>query len=316
VYRSTDGGTTWTGVPITVSGGQVRFNITALDFGSKTHGVIIGSYGVVTIAEGLLVATTTDGGDTWTEITPPPGAVGLSAAGMAGSGTIVVGGLRAAAAAGVWTTTDGGTNWTQRNILAKGVSDVEFLDDKTGFVVSYPPAGPAATNEQVLRTTDGAASWTSPTDGTIPVQVISAAWVDENNGFVGGRNAGNDKLSVARTTDGGASWTLETLPDIPELAKPNDLMECFEYPGPAAYAGTTNGTVSMLRNTAAGGTRASRYGGPTMPPANMMPNDPNAPGGGSGGTDDSGCTVAGGGPELLVLLAGLAIFYRRRSHTS
>jgi hypothetical protein len=85
------------------------------------------------------------------------------------------------------------------------------------------------------------------------------AWVDAQNGFVA---AG---LAIARTTNGGKSWTMETLPTDAEFTKPSLIVQCFEYPGPAAYIGVANGTVRLLKNDTAGGNRADRYSGSTQP---------------------------------------------------
>ncbi len=337
VFKTTNSGATWSGTTITVTGGQTKFSTRYVDFGSKTNGVVAGLYGTI-VATSSFAASTTDGGATWTEIVLPTDAKGITAVGMAGPGTIVLGGVDGPAKAAIFTTTNGGTSWTTRKIAAKGVADIDFLTDKLGFVVSYPAKGPATTNEQILSTNDGAGTWNSPFSGVVPVQILSAAWVDKDNGFVGGRSDDNSKLAIARTTNGGAAWTLETMPvNGTEFEKPSDLMDCMDYPGPAAYAGTTNGMVSMIKNGVAGGTRPVRYTGGGTPAIDAGPNaadagpnaadaGPNAADGGNTGVgDDAGGNGGGGGGGCSIassspiggwgfLLLAMTFLFRRRSN--
>ena len=342
IYKTVDGGATWTGTKITASGGQNKFLVQHIDFGSKTHGVVTGRYGAV-VATQPLVAVTTDGGATWKDVTLPSDCQGVTSAAMAGLSTLVIGGLRAAAAAAIWVSNDGGQSWTKRNIIAKGVTDVQFIDDKVGFVVSYPPAGVAVpNNEQVIVTTDGGQTWTSPSGVPIPVQILSTAWVDKDNGYVAGVGAGNNGLGIARTTDGGKTWNLEATPADPIFQKPNLQIHTMEYPGPAAYACLSDGAAPVLKNETAGGARPNRYGGGTPTPdagpladsgpsvdaspstdgamtKDSGPSADGAPksdgGGSSGGGDSGGCAVAGepvGLGALLFALGFVALRRRRR----
>jgi len=272
IYRTADGGKTWTGVAIKFKKTGIKTDIRDLDFGTKTHGVAVGTHGDY-VKKAPFVALTTDGGKTWNEVASGP-FTGALLVGMAGSKTIVTGAYTSST---LWLSHDAGKTWSSRKVYGKGILDIGFISDKTGFVLSFP-LGAATTNEQVLVTGDGGKTWKSNSTKTLPLQAQIMGWVDDKNGYVGGRTADNKSLALARTKDAGKSWKVETLPADPQFSQASDIMYCLEYPGPAAYAGTTNGKVSLLVNKTAGGKRAPRYG--AVPPpadAGVPPVDAGAP---------------------------------------
>jgi photosystem II stability/assembly factor-like uncharacterized protein len=74
-------------------------------------------------------------------------------------------------------------------------TDIAFTSATTGF---------ATVGGTIVRTTNGAGSWTSVHSGGAPLNSIF--FVDSNNGFAVGANS-----TVVRTTDGGATWTNRSL---------------------------------------------------------------------------------------------------------
>ena len=337
IYRTEDSGATWSPVTITFKQAGNTTSVKDIDFGSKTHGVAVGVHGDLGKTPAF-VAITTDGGKTWAEAS---GTAPLAdKVGMSDDKTIVAGALTKN---DISISTDGGASWTTRKVLGKGVLDISFISKTTGFVLSLA-VGVATTNEQILVTKDGGKTWTSPAGGVLPLQALIMSWVDDQNGFVGGRSSDNKTLAIARTTNGGTSWALETLPTDAEFAKPSVIMNCFDYPGPAAYAGMANGTVRLLKIDNAGGKRAARYGntnpttdgavakdakvsgdsGTAKPQGDGTPAKADSTGpttGGGGGCALGGtCMPAGhglAGPGLLLLAVSLLMALpRRRSRSS
>lgn len=163
-----------------------------------------------------VVAVTSDGGASWTQVRPmagPPGPFAIEmylAVEMTSARQAYVGALGR-----LYVTSDGGATWTHyaetewgpmRGPLVTGVS---FADESTGFFVGS--AG------LVRKTTDGGAAWT-PTDAPVPdvdhggVLALGAGrvWLwagsaveDPSTGEVTGYEDG----MLARSTDGGATWT-------------------------------------------------------------------------------------------------------------
>lgn len=301
VYRTTDGGKSWTGVAVKLAGTtKPSFPlIHDIDFGTKTHGAVVGR----SLNGGSFVAVTTDGGKTWNETTSKPPKASPYEVGMADSKTIVVGSYINLGK--VFISHDLGATWSEKKIKGKAVIDIEFISKTTGFILSNALGAAVPDNEMILRTADGGKTWSSPSGGLIPVQPQSMAWVDVNNGYVGGRDAKNKTVGMARTTDGGKTWKLETMPSDPEYGQTNDITECLEYPGPTAYSGTANGKTWHLKNTSAGGKRAPRYGAAPTPDAGL-PKDSGTPGkdsgtpGKDGGTPgkDGGTTANDGGTTV------------------
>ena len=135
-------------------------------------------------------------------------------------------------------TADGGASWTALSEPELGghclaVASVHFVSPADGYAVAAPPAagtgsagstsgdpGTPASGGQLLRTTDGGATWTAVPGA--PSGVQSACFGTAQDGYAGA--AGR----IWRTTDAGKSWALaftepsasaasQSAGDVPEL---------------------------------------------------------------------------------------------------
>ncbi|MFN0151104.1 MAG: YCF48-related protein [bacterium] len=180
VYRSADGGATWTAGATA----PVGLNAADLHFSTLLDGWVIGSG----FAEGALFHTT-NGGDSWTPVTDFMG--GYASIDFEGPNgwAANVGGI-------FYRTTNAGATWTQGQLPgAFSITDMEFFNANTGFAVGS--FGYAA------RSTNGGATWqTLPTPnsnhGFSDIHVVSAneLWV----------STGQDVAYHSAT--GGLSWSV------------------------------------------------------------------------------------------------------------
>jgi photosystem II stability/assembly factor-like uncharacterized protein len=181
IARSNDGGLTWD-LQFGLPGDSYGEGIEAID--SERAFAIFLRAGV-----GGLVVRTTDGGTSWTDVSP-------SAASFFGLDFIdanrgwLAGGL-------IYRTIDGGNSWQQQYAPLYGVMDISFLDSEIGWAVGWYGT--------ILHTTNGGQTWVEQQagGGTTPnllaVQALTPmrAWIAGSGGY------------VARTNDGGQTWVQE-----------------------------------------------------------------------------------------------------------
>lgn len=91
--------------------------------------------------------------------------------------------------------TNGGVNW---QVIIERINtiftDVQFLDQNTGYVNGDPP----------IKTTDGGNTWESILDSS-GYYILAMFFLDKEQGWFGTSN------SVVHTSDGGKSWVTQTL---------------------------------------------------------------------------------------------------------
>ena len=234
VWRSTDGGATWTEVNVSSPGWRERslHSAVALPDG---HIVLMGGtlsyrYGSISVND---VWRSTDEGATWTEMnasagwTPryeqsavalPDGSIVL----MGGNdGNGVTGGVRS----DVWRSTDEGATWTEMNASARWAeralhTSVALPD---GSIVLMGGSGPgeewdpgtAGLYNDTWRSTDRGATWTemnASAPWTARNDIRSVAMPDGSIVLIGGTNGYTTWYrDMWRSTDEGATWT--QLPD-------------------------------------------------------------------------------------------------------
>lgn len=169
LFRSYNNGVTWDSVVIIPPSGTTTAaaNASNMAFPSRNVGYVCGTRNSV--------YKTTNGGTTWTDISPFPS---LNA---------------------------GPTGYPSAFV---SYTDICALDENTVFLV-----GNMFTNtgiKRVYKTTDGGATWTDIT-GNMPAllpvgNMLSILFHDTNNGYVAGSNV------MFVTTNGGASWSMEVSP--------------------------------------------------------------------------------------------------------
>lgn len=238
VLRTTNAGSTWTGV-------DVGFVASALHFSDASHGLAAG--------EGGQVKRTADGGASWAAA-----ATGVTvelqqlafvdaqrgwAAGFAKSDE-----TQDVSGAVLLRTSDGGATWARTDLGAYGVTAIQLLcDGATGFVAAYTVPGEDRMEAALLRTTDGGATF-SPMAiplqvgqttgfGTNPIkasQFLAMYWEDARRARLagvtmlgkkstsqsGGGGSSSQTSYIWRvldyaTGDGGATWSKTDLGSIP-----------------------------------------------------------------------------------------------------
>lgn len=82
--------------------------------------------------------------------------------------------------------------WTVQDSLVTGLSDVFFVDQNNGWIITE--------TDTILHTTDGGEHWSVQLSG-IDYALSSVQFLDANNGWAVG-----DLGTIIHTTDGGATW--------------------------------------------------------------------------------------------------------------
>ena len=212
VYRSTDGGRTWS---LRWSAMRKGTFLDAIRFWDARHGIAMSD----PVDGKLLVITTSDGGDTWQEIPSdrlPPALQGEG--GFAASGTclavygtshvwIATGG---AASARLYHSPDRGATWTvhdtplRAGVASAGVFSVAFRDERHGVIAGGDYEKPSLRGRNLATTSDGGATWTLTDSAATPAGYRSAVAIvprTRANTLVAVGLTGTD-LSI----DGGATW--------------------------------------------------------------------------------------------------------------
>ncbi|NNE70761.1 MAG: hypothetical protein HKN29_10425, partial [Rhodothermales bacterium] len=169
-------------------------------------------------SSGAVLFTTTDGGDTWTDVsnrisgTRPVGICGMSVV----DGRVAYGVGAYHGSATVIKTTNAGATWTGRSLrpLAETLVDVHFFDQDTGIAVGGTSESLRG-NAVVLRTTDGGSTWSRVYE-SVKGSGISGEWgwkisfPSPEVGYVSVEYASNNDghpAKILKTTDAGVTWT-------------------------------------------------------------------------------------------------------------
>jgi photosystem II stability/assembly factor-like uncharacterized protein len=213
IYRTTDGGRTWSRRWSATRKGTF---LDAIRFWDPQHGIAMSD----PVDGKFLLLTTSDGGDTWQEIPAeriPPAIEGEG--GFAASGTclavwgsshvwIASGG---AATARVYHSSDRGRTWTvnaaplRAGIASAGIFSIAFRDAQHGVIAGGDYQKPDLGGRNVALTNDGGATWTLVDSAVSPAGYRSAV------AFVPGAR-GTTLIAVGLTgtdesRDGGKTWT-------------------------------------------------------------------------------------------------------------
>jgi photosystem II stability/assembly factor-like uncharacterized protein len=195
VLRSDDAGQTWQPSFTGVDGAM-----TSMSFPDESHGFVLytetSGYGGADV-----VASTADGGATWTKRVYPPrqygGLFDQTLDFVDGDYGWMTGGWRSAGARratpALLSTTDGGATWTPHRLPGGDLAAVDFVDRLHGWVTTWA--------DQILVTADGGRTWARRSLG------LRGQWVDLRAVTADGAWALVGGSVLLRTTDGGRHWT-------------------------------------------------------------------------------------------------------------
>jgi photosystem II stability/assembly factor-like uncharacterized protein len=213
VVRTTDGGASWTNLPLDQSGHKPEL-LNALHFIDKDNGWAAGlDY------EGTgVVLRTTDGGASWTgakvSFKQAPIAIFFTDQnnGWMGGATPVDEDEAEGGPSSLLATTDGGATWREQRRLATSLSDIFFLDKTTGWMTGHKGA--------IYNTTDGGRTWdTQKSELELPegpaglqgrgaqrFKIRGIHFINGQNGFAAATAAEDKSGILLATNDGGATW--------------------------------------------------------------------------------------------------------------
>jgi len=188
IYRSTDGGTTWTSVHDPVPG----MPLGGVDFLGVNNGWAVGRFGTV--------LCTGDGGDTWSQQDTPDEAAAYDFTGVSFTSTSTgwAFGDESDMAGMVLATADGGTTWTVAHTEA---NTPLWNGDAWGTQTAWA----VGADLSVVFTTDGGATWA---DGVTPAAIGFEDIMDVDFGSATQGVACTKAGRIIRTTDGGANWAV------------------------------------------------------------------------------------------------------------
>lgn len=219
VFRTTDGGRTWSQRFMSLRKGTF---FDAIRFWDARHGIAVSD----PVEGRFVIITTSDGGDTWSEVPsdrmpdalPNEGAFAASGSLLAVHGTsdawFATGG---AATARVFHSADRGRTWTVHDTplrvgsASQGIFSVAFRDAKHGVIAGGDYAKAALGGRNVALTSDGGATWTLVDSASAPQGFKSA--VDYVPGSAGKKLVAVGLNGTHVSSDGGLTWAqTDTVP--------------------------------------------------------------------------------------------------------
>lgn len=213
IYRTTDGGRTWSRRWSATRKGTF---LDAIRFWDARHGIAMSD----PVDGRFLLITTSDGGERWTEIPSeriPPAIQGEGGFAASGSCLTVLGTSHVwfvsggAATARVYRSTDRGRSWSvhdtpiRAGIASAGAFSIAFRDARHGVIAGGDYARPTLRGQNLAVTSDGGVTWTLTDSAASPPGYRSAV------AFVP-RTRTNTLVAVGLTgtdvsIDGGRSWS-------------------------------------------------------------------------------------------------------------
>jgi photosystem II stability/assembly factor-like uncharacterized protein len=215
VFRSSDGGKTWSNVANALPASTDMPPPGHLPFGGQKSGIHFLNVstgwitGTVVVNDLAWLYVSHDGGSTWFQqsLSLPPGVPSAQLSllsptffsategilpvifsdGVTGRGMATV----------IYVTHDGGTTWKSTTPLAAVFGTIDFVDMQHGW----------ATDGMVLyNTSDGGQHWVKLSPGANFQQITHLSFVSSTTGWAIGRQS-NTSAFLLKTTDGGKTWT-------------------------------------------------------------------------------------------------------------
>ncbi len=213
LLHTTNGGALWTVVNPRGSDtvGVGNNPAVSLSFITATTGWVIGTLGGFDNPKGAVVYKTTNSGAAWSRQVLSQWNYGFGIQfvdannGWAG---VVSGNFPTSFSASLIRTTNGGNTWSTVSTWNRKLGFFHFIDSNNGWAVADSvgtSSGEFIPPSEILRTTNGGATWETQRRDNTPGSYEAIQFVDANNGWVVGSSG-----KILRTTNGGTSWTLVT----------------------------------------------------------------------------------------------------------
>jgi photosystem II stability/assembly factor-like uncharacterized protein len=175
------------------------------------------------------VLRTTDGANTWHDVTPKYSAQGqIRIIGdflTTSVAWVAISQGSSAATTPIYHTIDGGATWQQGTVQASpvGVVSLNFINVQDGWLLTSQGAAAGSEEVDIWRSTDSGTTWTkvasaNPANddkpGTLPFggDKTGMNFVNATTGWVTGTEPRDDFVWLYVTHDGGSTWQHQTLP--------------------------------------------------------------------------------------------------------
>lgn len=204
LFKTTNGGSSWDTIPYPIPAGHTT-NLDLVEFVDAQTGFLIGQAQdtsmVFPLSESFMLKTT-DGGGTWTDVTPSS-TLNSPLMSFFDANQGLVSGVEE-----LYQTTDGGLTWNASIIPNFGPFHLQLVSTTTGYIGGFELVNGTQQTGGVSKTTDGGATWSPLTYPGNYTLFRSAFFVDQDHGYLVGENPTTQLL---HTTDGGQSWTTKPL---------------------------------------------------------------------------------------------------------
>jgi photosystem II stability/assembly factor-like uncharacterized protein len=213
IVKTTDGGNNWIAVQQTT-----KLYNRSVEFINTQKG-FVGGFPLNGNTGTNILRRTTDGGATWTDLTPLLDARarrGICGLAVADANTIYGGGNWYQDAGYIIKSVDGGDSWSfiDMSAYASSIIDMYFINKDVGFVTGRGPL-PLETGV-ILYTTDGGATWTYKFKNTIPNEYCwKIQRLTSKIYFASLEDFGNVPPKILKSTDGGMTWTVYQVATAP-----------------------------------------------------------------------------------------------------
>ena len=222
LFNTKDGGRSWTEI-MNRPGTFVR----ALGFVNRDVGFLgnIGPNYFPGVTDTTPLYRTRDGGTSWEAVAiDGPAMTGICAIDVHRSSFINAGTLdqrvtiraggRVGGPAQLATSRDGGETWTSEDLssLTAMILDVQFVDERIGFICGATSTNVEQSRALILRTGDGGLSWSKVYEGTRPFELTwKMSFPTATMGYVTVQsydpNPAVSQRVFAKTSDGGLTWS-------------------------------------------------------------------------------------------------------------
>lgn len=221
VVRTTDGGRSWTELPVEQKGLKIP-TLNTISFVTPELGWVAG---VDSTGAGVVLKTT-DGGATWAASKPGFKQVPTricfidsDTGWMAGLAPAVGEDEGTGGPSDILMTTDGGATWKSQRRIAVSLQDIFFLDKSTGWA--------AGSGAMIYHTTDGGLTWdgqrseldaagSGPAltpDSRRKFSISGIHFVDKEHGWASATDEDEEAGRILGTASGGATWTRQRIVD-------------------------------------------------------------------------------------------------------